>query len=91
MSKIIPLANHILVKPIVAEEKTLGGIIIPDSDKSKPLKGEVIAVGEGTKDEVMLVSAGDIVLYKNPTGISIEHDGDNFVIMSQFDVLGIIK
>ena len=58
-----PLADRVLIKPAAAEEKTLGGIIIPDSAKEKPLKGEVVAVGNGTKDEEMVVKNGDTVLY----------------------------
>ena len=62
MSKIQPLADRVLVKPMAAEEKTIGGIIIPDSAKEKPLRGEVIAVGEGTKDEKMLLYESNTVL-----------------------------
>ena len=69
MSKIQPLADRVLVKPMAAEEKTIGGIIIPDSAKEKPLRGEVIAVGEGTKDEKMLLQEGDVVLYINELSI----------------------
>lgn len=58
-----PLADRVLVKPAAAEEKTVGGIIIPDTAKEKPLKGEVISAGNGTKDEEMVVKAGDNVLY----------------------------
>ena len=61
MSKIQPLADRVLIKPAAAEEKTVGGIIIPDSAKEKPLRGEVLAVGEGTKDEAMVLKAGDQV------------------------------
>ena len=60
--KIQPLADRVLVKPAPAEEKTIGGIIIPDTAKEKPLQGEVIAVGNGTKDEAMVLKAGDTVL-----------------------------
>ena len=55
-----PLADRILVKPLAAEEKTIGGIIIPDSAKEKPAKGEIIAVGTGTKDEEIILKVGDI-------------------------------
>ena len=61
-----PLADRVLIKPAAAEEKTLGGIIIPDSAKEKPLKGEVVAVGNGTKDEEMVVKNGDTVLANMP-------------------------
>ena len=57
-----PLADRVLIKPAPAEEKTVGGIIIPDSAKEKPLKGEIVAVGNGTKDEEMVVKPGDTVL-----------------------------
>ena len=58
-----PLADRVLILPAPAEEKTIGGIIIPDTAKEKPLKGEVIAAGNGTKDEEMVLKAGDHVLY----------------------------
>ncbi|GHT07537.1 10 kDa chaperonin [Bacteroidia bacterium] len=90
MSKIQPLADRVLVKPAAAEEKTVGGIIIPDSAKEKPLKGEVIAVGTGTKDESMVLKAGDTVLYSKYAGTEIELEGDKFLIMRQSDVLATI-
>ena len=74
-----PLADRVLVKPAAAEEKTLGGIIIPDSAKEKPLKGEVVAVGNGTKDEEMVVKNGDTVLYGKYAGTEIELDGENIL------------
>ena len=76
-----PLADRVLVKPAAAEEKTLGGIIIPDSAKEKPLKGEVVAVGNGTKDEEMVVKNGDTVLYGKYAGTEIELDGEKYLIM----------
>jgi chaperonin GroES len=85
-----PLADRVLVKPAVAEEKTIGGIIIPDSAKEKPLKGEIIAVGNGTKDEEMVLKAGDKVLYGKYAGTEIELDGQQYLIMRQSDVLAII-
>jgi chaperonin GroES len=85
-----PLADRVLVKPAVAEEKTIGGIIIPDSAKEKPLKGEIIAVGNGTKDEEMVLKAGDKVLYGKYAGTEIELDGVQYLIMRQSDVLAII-
>ena len=88
--KIKPLADRVLVKPAVAEEKTVGGIIIPDSAKEKPLKGEVVATGNGTKDEEMVVKAGDSVLYGKYAGTEIELDGDTYLIMRQSDILAII-
>ena len=84
-----PLADRVLVKPAAAEEKTVSGIIIPDSAKEKPLKGEVIAVGEGTKDEQMVVKKGDEVLYGKYAGTEIEIDGEKYLIMRQSDILAI--
>ena len=81
-----PLADRVLVKPAAAEEKTLGGIIIPDSAKEKPLKGEVVAVGNGTKDEEMVVKNGDTVLYGKYAGTEIELDGEKYLIMRQSDI-----
>ncbi|MDU1903321.1 MAG: co-chaperone GroES [Dysgonomonas sp.] len=85
-----PLADRVLIKPAAAEEKTVGGIIIPDTAKEKPLKGEVVAVGNGTKDEEMILKAGDKVLYGKYAGTEIELDGENYLIMRQSDVLAII-
>ena len=85
-----PLADRVLIKPAAAEEKTLGGIIIPDSAKEKPLQGEIVAVGNGTKDEEMVVKVGDNVLYGKYAGTEIELDGEKYLIMRQADVLAII-
>lgn len=85
-----PLADRVLVKPAAAEEKTVGGIIIPDSAKEKPLKGEIIAVGNGTKDEEMIVKSGDNVLYGKYAGTEIELEGETYLIMRQSDILAII-
>jgi chaperonin GroES len=85
-----PLADRVLIKPATAEEKTIGGIIIPDSAKEKPLKGSVIAVGNGTKDEEMVLKAGEKVLYGKYAGTEIEWNGEQYLIMRQSDVLAII-
>ena len=85
-----PLADRVLIKPAAAEEKIVSGIIIPDSAKEKPLKGEVIAIGNGTKDEDMVVKQGDTVLYGKYAGTEIELEGDKFLIMRQSDILAII-
>jgi chaperonin GroES len=85
-----PLADRVLIKPAAAEEKTVGGIIIPDSAKEKPLKGSVIAVGEGTKDEKMVLKQGDTVLYGKYAGTEIELENEKYLIMRQSDVLAII-
>ena len=91
MSKIQPLADRVLVKPAAAEEKTVGGIIIPDSAKETPLRGEVLAVGNGTKDEEMVLKAGDQVLYGKYAGTELELEGEKFLIMRQSDVLAKIN
>jgi len=85
-----PLADRVLVLPAPAEEKTVGGIIIPDTAKEKPLKGEVVAVGNGTKDEEMVLKVGDNVLYGKYSGTEIEFDGTKYLIMRQSDVLAIL-
>ena len=85
-----PLADRVLIKPADAEAKTASGIIIPDSAKEKPLKGEVIAVGKGTKDEEMVLKEGDQVLYGKYAGTEIELDDNKYLIMRQSDVLAII-
>ena len=90
MSKIQPLADRVLLKPQAAEEKTVGGIIIPDSAKEKPLRGEVLAVGQGTKDEQMVLKVGDQVLYGKYAGTELELDGEKYLIMRQADVLAVI-
>ncbi|MDR1091876.1 MAG: co-chaperone GroES [Prevotella sp.] len=85
-----PLADRVLIKPAAAEEKSVGGIIIPDTAKEKPLKGEVIAVGNGTKDEEMVVKPKDQVLYGKYAGTEIELEGEVYLIMRQSDILAII-
>ena len=85
-----PLADRVLIKPAPAEEKTVGGIIIPDSAKEKPLKGEIVAVGNGTKDEEMVVKPGDTVLYGKYASTELELDGEKYLIMRQSDVLAIL-
>jgi len=88
--KIQPLADRVLVKPAPAEEKTIGGIIIPDTAKEKPLKGEVIATGNGTKDEQMIVKVGDTVLYGKYAGQELEFEGEKYLMMRQSDILAIL-
>ena len=85
-----PLADRVLVVPAPAEEKTIGGIIIPDTAKEKPLKGEVVAVGNGTKDEDMVVKVGDTVLYGKYAGTELELDGNKYLIMRQSDILAVL-
>jgi len=84
-----PLADRVLVLPAPAEEK-VGGIIIPDTAKEKPLQGKVIAAGTGTKDEEMVLKAGDVVLYGKYSGTEVEFEGEKYLIMRQSDVLAIV-
>ena len=85
-----PLADRVLIAPAKAEEKTVGGIIIPDTAKEKPLQGEVLAVGNGTKDEEMVLKKGDTVLYGKCSGTEIELDNEKYLIMRQSDVLAVL-
>lgn len=85
-----PLSDRVLIEPTPAEEVTLGGIIIPDSAKEKPLKGTVLAVGQGTKDEAMVLKEGDQVLYGKYAGTEIEFEGKKYLMMRQSDVLAVI-
>ena len=85
-----PLADRVLVQPAKTEEK-IGGIIIPDTcSKEKPTQGTVIAVGNGTKDEEMVLKVGDTVLYGKYAGTELELEGEKYLIMRQSDVLAII-
>ena len=85
-----PLADRVIIKPTAAEEVTMSGIIIPDSAKEKPLRGEIIAVGKGTKDEEMILKEGDQVLYGKYAGTEIEFEGEKYLIMRQSDVFAVI-
>ena len=86
-----PLADRVLILPAPAEEKTIGGIIIPDTAKEKPLKGEVVATGNGTKDEVMILKVGDTVLYGKYAGTELEFEGKKYLMMRQSDVLAVVE
>jgi len=90
-----PLHDRVLVRRIEAEEKTAGGIIIPDSAKEKPSEGEVIAVGSGTKAEdgkvtPLDVKAGDRVLFGKWSGTEVKLDGEDLLIMKESDIMGIV-
>ena len=86
-----PLADRVLVEPAQAEEKTVGGIIIPDTAKEKPQKGTVVAVGPGKKDEPMTLKVGDTVLYGKYSGTEITIDANHYLIMKESDVYAILK
>ena len=85
-----PLADRVLIEPAAAEEKTIGGIIIPDTAKEKPLQGKVVATGNGTKDEEMVVKEGDTVLSGKYAGTELEYDGKKYLVMRQSDILAIL-
>lgn len=85
-----PLADRVLVLPAQAEEK-VGGIIIPDTAKEKPQHGAVVAVGQGAKDESMVLKEGDEILYGKYSGTEIEFEGTKYLIMRQSDVLAVVQ
>ncbi|MCF4164263.1 co-chaperone GroES [Zavarzinia compransoris] len=91
-----PLHDRVLVKRIEAEEKTKGGIIIPDTAKEKPQEGEVVAVGSGTRNEkgelvALDVKVGDRILFGKWSGTEIKLDGDDLLIMKESDILGVLE
>jgi len=85
-----PLADRVLILPAAAEEKTASGIIIPDTAKEKPLKGTVVAVGNGKKDEPLTVKEGDSVLYGKYAGTELTFEGTDYLMMKESDILAII-
>ena len=88
--KIKPLADRVIVEAAMAEEKTAGGIIIPDTAKEKPQRGKIVAVGNGKPDEPMTVKVGDTVLYGKYAGTEITIEGNDYLIMREADVFAII-
>ena len=92
MSKlnIKPLADRVLIEPATAETKTSSGIIIPDSAKEKPQEGTVVAVGKGTKENPITVKVGDQVLYGKYAGTELQHEGSDYLIMKESDILAIV-
>ena len=85
-----PLADRVIIEPAAAEEKTAGGIIIPDTAKEKPQKGTVVAVGPGTKDNPVTVRTGDTVLYGKYSGTEISYEDNDYLIMRESDIVAII-
>lgn len=85
-----PLADRVIVESAPAEERTAGGIIIPDTAKEKPQRGKVLAVGSGKKDEPMTVKVGDMVLYGKYAGTEVQVDGKDYLIMRESDIFAII-
>ncbi|MEY4926800.1 MAG: hypothetical protein RI894_1236 [Bacteroidota bacterium] len=82
-----PINDRVVVKPALAEEKTKSGIIIPDTAKEKPQRGEVVAVGPGKEGKGMTLAVGDIVLYGKYAGTELSHEGIDYLIMREDDVL----
>ena len=85
-----PIKDRVLIEPALAEEKTAGGIIIPDTAKEKPQKGTVVAVGKGKKDEPMTVKVGDSVLYGKYSGTEVTVDGKIYLMMREDDIFMVI-
>lgn len=85
-----PLSDRVLVLPAQAEEK-VGGIIIPDTAKEKPQHGTIVAAGNGTKDEEMILKEGDEILYGKYSGTELEVEGTKYLIMRQSDVLAVVQ
>ena len=85
-----PLADRVLLKPVEAETTTASGLIIPDSAKEKQQKGTVLAVGNGTKDEPMIVKVGDTLLYGKYAGTELVLEGTEYLIMREADILAIV-
>lgn len=91
-----PLHDRVVVRRIEAEEKTSGGIIIPDTAKEKPQEGEIVAVGPGARDEIgklveLTVKAGDRVLFGKWSGTEVKIEGEDLLIMKESDILGVIE
>jgi chaperonin GroES len=86
-----PLADRVIIEPAAAEEKTAGGIIIPDTAKEKPKQGKIIAAGNGKKDEPLTVKAGDNVLYGQYSGTEIKIEGSDYLIMRESDIFAIVE
>jgi chaperonin GroES len=92
MSKVSikPLADRVLIEPAAAEEKTASGIIIPDTAKEKPQRGNVVAIGSGKKDEPLTVKVGDTVLYGKYAGQEITVEGKDYLIMKESDIFAVL-
>ncbi|MFM7021484.1 MAG: co-chaperone GroES [Flavobacteriales bacterium] len=88
--KIKPLADRVIIESAAAEEKTAGGLYIPDSAKEKPQKGKVVAVGTGKKDEPLSVKVGDLVLYGKYAGTEITVEGKDYLIMKEADIFAVL-
>ena len=85
-----PLSDRVLVKPNPAEEKTAGGLFIPDTAKEKPLMGKVVAAGPGTADIKMEVKVGDTVMYGKSAGTALHYEGEDYRVMKHADIIAVI-
>ena len=85
-----PINDRVVVKPADAEERTAGGLIIPDTAKEKPQRGEVVAVGPGKKDVTMSVKKGDVVLYGKYSGQELNYKGEDYLVIKQDDILVVL-
>lgn len=92
MSKVTlrPLADRVVIEPAAAETKTASGIIIPDTAKEKPQRGTVVAVGPGTKENPVTLQVGDQVLYGKYAGTELKHEGGDYLIMRESDILAVV-
>ncbi len=86
-----PMSGKVVVQPQAAEQKTISGIIIPDSAQEKPQRGKIVAVGNAKKDEQMEVKVGDVVLYGRYGGTEIKIDNEEYLIMNQTDILLVVE
>ena len=89
--KLVPLGDRVVLKPLVAEERTKSGIVLPGTEKEKPQQAEVVAVGPGTEKVKMEVKEGDKVIYSKYSGTEVKADEENLIIVSQADILAIIQ
>ena len=95
MTTLRPLYDRVIVQRLASEEKTAGGIIIPDNAKEKPMEGEVVAVGPGARDDAgklveLAVEAGDHILFGKWSGTEVRIDGEDLLIMKESDIMGVI-
>ena len=86
-----PLSDRVLILPNPAEEKTAGGLFIPDTAKEKPLTGKVVAVGPGTAEVKMEVAVGDTVIYGKYSGTELNYEGETYLIMKQSDIVAVVE
>lgn len=91
MLNITPIADRVLVEPEVAASKTASGLFIPEGAKEKPKRGTIVAVGPGKKDEPMNLKVGDVILYGKFSGMEVEHEGKEYLIMKEYDIFAVVN